>query len=78
MKRHISVRIVKVEACRVDADLSCIKGGGACQLREKVLAEAARTFVCFVLPSGTVVNPPVAGLSSLPTTEKTQPSWVPA
>jgi len=31
--------------CRVDADLHCIKGGGACQLREKVLAEVARTFV---------------------------------
>ena len=28
---------------RVDHDLNCIKGGGACHLREKVLAEAAET-----------------------------------
>ncbi|KAI0055488.1 ribose-5-phosphate isomerase [Artomyces pyxidatus] len=32
-------------ADEVDADLNCIKGGGACHLREKVLAEAAKTFV---------------------------------
>ena len=32
--------------CRVDSDLNCIKGGGACQLREKVLAEAAKTYAC--------------------------------
>ncbi|KAA1477961.1 ribose-5-phosphate isomerase [Dentipellis sp. KUC8613] len=32
-------------ADEVDADLNCIKGGGACHLREKVLAEAAVTFV---------------------------------
>lgn len=30
---------------RIDANLNCIKGGGACHLREKVLAEAAKTFV---------------------------------
>lgn len=30
---------------RVDAKLNCIKGGGACHLREKVLAEAAKTFI---------------------------------
>jgi ribose 5-phosphate isomerase A len=29
----------------VDADLNCIKGGGACHLREKVLAEAAMTWI---------------------------------
>ena len=28
---------------RVDQNLNCIKGGGACHLREKVLAEAAKT-----------------------------------
>lgn len=28
---------------RVDAELNCIKGGGGCHLREKVLAEAAET-----------------------------------
>jgi ribose 5-phosphate isomerase A len=30
---------------RVDHDLNCIKGGGACHLREKVLAEAADTWI---------------------------------
>lgn len=30
---------------RVDSKLNAIKGGGACQLREKVLAEAAKTFI---------------------------------
>lgn len=30
---------------RVDNALNSIKGGGACQLREKVLAEAADTWV---------------------------------
>jgi ribose 5-phosphate isomerase A len=43
-------------ACRVDADLHCIKGGGACQLREKVLAEVARTFVFLSFPCGSSVN----------------------
>jgi len=37
-----SVIFVRV---RVDSDLNAIKGGGACQLREKVLAEAAETWV---------------------------------
>ncbi|PFH47572.1 hypothetical protein AMATHDRAFT_6628 [Amanita thiersii Skay4041] len=32
-------------ADEVDRNLNCIKGGGACHLREKVLAEAARTFI---------------------------------
>lgn len=32
-------------ADEVDADLHCIKGGGACQLREKVLAEVATAFI---------------------------------
>ncbi|KZV62237.1 ribose-5-phosphate isomerase [Peniophora sp. CONT] len=32
-------------ADEVDAGLNCIKGGGACHLREKVLAEAAITWV---------------------------------
>ncbi|KAI0794918.1 ribose-5-phosphate isomerase [Abortiporus biennis] len=32
-------------ADEVDSGLNCIKGGGACQLREKVLAEAAETWV---------------------------------
>lgn len=29
----------------MDNFLNCIKGGGACHLREKVLAEAAREFI---------------------------------
>ncbi|KAJ6504184.1 ribose-5-phosphate isomerase [Mycena polygramma] len=32
-------------ADEVDNQLNCIKGGGACHLREKVLAEAATTFI---------------------------------
>ncbi|CAE6444558.1 unnamed protein product [Rhizoctonia solani] len=32
-------------ADEVDDELNCIKGGGACHLREKVLAEAAETFI---------------------------------
>lgn len=32
-------------ADEVDVELNCIKGGGACHLREKVLAEAAKTFI---------------------------------
>ncbi|KAK0444231.1 ribose 5-phosphate isomerase A-domain-containing protein [Desarmillaria tabescens] len=32
-------------ADEVDRELNCIKGGGACHLREKVLAEAALTFI---------------------------------
>ncbi|KAK7438077.1 ribose-5-phosphate isomerase rki1 [Stygiomarasmius scandens] len=32
-------------ADEVDVELNCIKGGGACHLREKVIAEAANTFV---------------------------------
>jgi ribose 5-phosphate isomerase len=32
-------------ADEVDADLNAIKGGGACHLREKVLAEAADKFI---------------------------------
>ncbi|KAJ7621195.1 ribose 5-phosphate isomerase A-domain-containing protein [Roridomyces roridus] len=32
-------------ADEVDRELNCIKGGGACHLREKVLAEAATTFI---------------------------------
>jgi Ribose 5-phosphate isomerase A (phosphoriboisomerase A) len=52
VKRHTCVHRVKADAHRVDADLNCIKGGGACQLREKVLAEAARTFVSLFLPHG--------------------------
>ncbi|KAH7088895.1 ribose 5-phosphate isomerase A-domain-containing protein [Paraphoma chrysanthemicola] len=33
-------------ADEVDADLNCIKGGGACLFQEKLVAERARKFVC--------------------------------
>ncbi|KAI4519028.1 ribose 5-phosphate isomerase A-domain-containing protein [Schizophyllum commune] len=33
------------EVDSIERGLNCIKGGGACQLREKVLAEAAKTWV---------------------------------
>ncbi len=39
--------VILVLSClphRVDHALNCVKGGGACHLREKVLAEAAKTF----------------------------------
>ena len=39
--------VTKIEVLfnRVDINLNAIKGGGACHLREKVLAEASRKFV---------------------------------
>lgn len=36
---------IKILFNRVDINLNAIKGGGACHLREKVLAEASRKFV---------------------------------
>ena len=39
----IDVTIDGADDC--DLALNCIKGGGACHLREKVLAEAAEEFV---------------------------------
>lgn len=32
-------------ADEVDAELNCIKGGGACQTQEKIVAASARTFI---------------------------------
>ena len=76
ISHHIRVRGTKRDACRVDAELNCIKGGGACQLREKVLAEAAKTFVClFVFPCRIRCESPTGSSSSL-TTERTRSSWV--
>ncbi|KAL9709525.1 ribose-5-phosphate isomerase rki1 [Leucoagaricus gongylophorus] len=42
---HPSIDVTIDGADEIDANLNCIKGGGACHLREKVLAEAAKTFV---------------------------------
>jgi ribose 5-phosphate isomerase A len=41
----VASSFLSCELSRVDKDLNCIKGGGACHLREKVLAEAADTWV---------------------------------
>jgi ribose 5-phosphate isomerase A len=43
--QYPSIDVTIDGADEVDPNLHCIKGGGACQLREKVLAEAAETFV---------------------------------
>ncbi|KXN82955.1 Ribose-5-phosphate isomerase, partial [Leucoagaricus sp. SymC.cos] len=40
-----SIDVTVDGADEVDSNLNCIKGGGACHLREKVLAEAAKTFI---------------------------------
>jgi ribose 5-phosphate isomerase A len=40
---EIDVTIDGADEC--DGELNAIKGGGACHLREKVLAEAANVFV---------------------------------
>jgi hypothetical protein len=59
-------------ADEVDKGLSCIKGGGACQLREKVLAEAADTCVRFYfITLLTLILFAIDGSSSL-TTAKTR------
>lgn len=38
---ELDITIDGADEC--DAQLNCIKGGGACHLREKVIAEAAKT-----------------------------------
>jgi ribose 5-phosphate isomerase A len=43
--QYPSIDVTIDGADEVDANLNCIKGGGACHLREKVLAEAAETWV---------------------------------
>jgi ribose 5-phosphate isomerase A len=42
---------------RVDLNLNCIKGGGACHLREKVLAELANTCVHDLLGMSQLLSP---------------------
>jgi len=57
-------------ADEIDKNLNCIKGGGACHLREKALAEAAKSFILVAdyrkhltrlssLPSDTEPLPPI-------------------
>ncbi|KAH8109476.1 ribose 5-phosphate isomerase, partial [Phellopilus nigrolimitatus] len=43
--QYPSIDVTIDGADEVDHELNCIKGGGACHLREKVLAEAAETWV---------------------------------
>lgn len=43
--QYPSIDVTIDGADEVDEELNCIKGGGGCHLREKVLAEAAETFV---------------------------------
>lgn len=42
--QYPSIDVTVDGADEVDTNLNCIKGGGACHLREKVLAEAAETW----------------------------------
>jgi ribose 5-phosphate isomerase A len=41
--QYPSIDVTIDGADETDSQLNCIKGGGACHLREKVLAEAAET-----------------------------------
>jgi ribose 5-phosphate isomerase len=43
--QHTALDVTLDGADECDGALNAVKGGGACHLREKVLAEAARTFV---------------------------------
>ncbi|KAG6376783.1 ribose-5-phosphate isomerase [Boletus reticuloceps] len=43
--QYLTIDVTIDGADEVDAQLNCIKGGGACHLREKVLAEAAKSFI---------------------------------
>ncbi|KAF8314996.1 ribose-5-phosphate isomerase [Clavulina sp. PMI_390] len=43
--QYPSIDVTIDGADEVDEQLNCIKGGGGCHLREKVLAEAATTFI---------------------------------
>jgi ribose 5-phosphate isomerase A len=43
--QYLTIDVTVDGADEVDPHLNCIKGGGACHLREKVLAEAAHTFI---------------------------------
>ncbi|KAI0266425.1 ribose-5-phosphate isomerase [Gloeopeniophorella convolvens] len=53
-------------ADEVDKELNCIKGGGACQLREKVLAEAAKTYDQFIVVADYRKDSEILGTSYIP------------
>lgn len=58
MSKYLLFDIEKslIRVYRVDTQLNCIKGGGACHLREKVLAEAATTQVSCILQNISTVS----------------------
>ena len=61
-------------ADEVDNNLNAIKGGGACQLREKVLAEAAETWV---IVADYRKNSPILGTTvSIPNSDRPLTSLV--
>lgn len=43
---HVMLDVAFDGADEVDAELNCIKGGGACLFQEKLVAERAKKFVC--------------------------------
>lgn len=45
LRHHPTLDVALDGADEVDAHLNCIKGGGGCQLQEKVVASAAKLFV---------------------------------
>jgi hypothetical protein len=66
-------------ADEVDAELNCIKGGGACLFQEKLVAERAKKFVCVadyrkrqerLLTNWPTIPIEVAPLSQLPSTHR--------
>ncbi|KAJ3021030.1 hypothetical protein HKX48_009349 [Thoreauomyces humboldtii] len=45
LNQHPSIDVAFDGADEVDSELNCIKGGGACQLQEKLVASCAKKFV---------------------------------
>jgi ribose 5-phosphate isomerase A len=45
-RKRISLDVAFDGADEIDEDLNCIKGGGACLLREKLVATSAKIFIC--------------------------------
>jgi ribose 5-phosphate isomerase A len=45
LDEHPEIDVAIDGADEVDLQLNCIKGGGGCQLQEKIVAHAAKTFV---------------------------------
>ena len=45
-RKRISLDVVFNRANEINEDLNCIKGKGACLLREKLVATSAKFFIC--------------------------------